>query len=200
MELPNITYRNDIIDDRETFDGLPNELKMFYSSCNGCIALNGAIQIKGCTRSPKWISLYDIWLGNKSLSATYDDVNKSDIPIAQDAFGDQFLYRNGQIMQLCAETGEIIDLDCDLKTFLNRIRSNSHDYLSLQQIKQLNEMGLTIANGQLFNVFPPFIFDSQTERSYKPISAMEQIEFLKDLYKQTKDLEEGQSIELTIRE
>ena len=103
-------------------------------------------------------------------------------------------------MQLCAETGEIIDLDCDLKTFLNRIRSNSHDYLSLQQIKQLNEMGLTIANGQLFNVFPPFIFDSQTERSYKPISAMEQIEFLKDLYKQTKDLEEGQSIELTIRE
>ena len=198
MKLPNSTFRNEIIEDRDTFDVLPNELKEFYLKCNGLVALNCGIQFRGCVNQPKWLSLHEIWKGKLSLYDVYESVESNDIPIAQDAFGDQYLYRVGQIFQLNSESGDLENLNCTLSQFLKNIETDAVGYLALQQIYKLKEMGIELKNGEMMNVFPPFILNSESERSFKPIPAVEQINYLQNLYVQTKDLNEGESIRLEI--
>ena len=199
MNLPDTTYQNETIEDRDTFNLLPNELKEFIFKCNGLVALNGGIQFKGCVNLPKWISLYETWKGKLKLYNVYEAVESTDIPIAQDAFGDQYLYRNGNIFKLNSESGELESLNCTLKQFIKNIETDAIDYLSLQQIFELKDMGIELKNGELMNVYPPFIFKSESERSYKPVPAIEQISFLQNLYIQTKDLEDGQSMNIEIK-
>ena len=196
MNLSDITYSNKTIEDRETFDVLPNDLKEFYLTCNGMIALQGGIQFRGCVSEPKWNSLYQIWKGTSNLHSIYDSIVEKDIPIAQDAFGDQYIYRYGQIYRLFSESGELDDLDCTLEQFIKEIEKDAINYLSLQQIRDLAVKGIVLKNGEMMNVYPPFIFKSDTERKYKAVPTQEQIDFLKDLYLQTKDLEEGEQIKI----
>lgn len=200
MNLTNITYRNELIEDRGTFDLLPSELKEFYLQCNGLVALNGGIQFRGCVFEPKWISLIEIWKGNSKLDIVYDVITKDDIPIAQDGFGDQYIYRDGQIYRLCCESGELENLNCSFTQFLKEIEKDPRDYLALQQIEELRSIGIKLKNGEMMNVFPALIVNTNSKRSYRPIPTNEQIEYLKDLYLQTKDLEDGEEIEVKIRE
>lgn len=199
MELPNTTYRNEIIEDRSTFDLLPNELKEFFLKCNGLVALNGGIQFKGCVNKPEWISLHETWKGKLKLLDVYESIAPNDIPFAQDAFGDQYIYRSGEIFQLNCESGELENLNCTLDQFVNNIKTDALDYLSLQQIYELKEMGIELKNGEMMNVYPPFMFNSESERSYKPVPSIEQISFLQNLYIQTRDLKDGESIEIVIK-
>lgn len=198
MNLPNITYRNQTIEDRTTYNSLPSELKEFYQLCNGLVALNGGVQFRGCLKEPKWISLYDIWKGPSKLVGVYESVKQTDIPIAQDAFGDQYFYRNGTIWKLNGESGYIESQKCTLEQFIINIENNPYDYLSLHQIYELREMDIKLKNGEMMNVYPPFMFKAENKRSYKPVSVSEQISFLKKLYTDTKDLKDGQAINIKI--
>jgi hypothetical protein len=199
MNLPNTTYKNETIEDRTTFNLLPNELKEFFLKCNGLVALNGGIQFKGCVNKPKWISLHETWNGDSKLCDVYEVVEQNDIPIAQDAFGDQYLYRTANIFKLNCESGDLENLNCTLEQFIKNIETDAIDYLSLQQIVALKEMGIELKDGEMMNVYPPFMFNSENERSYKPVPAIEQINYLKNLYIQTKNLEDGQPIKMEIK-
>ncbi|QSE98990.1 SMI1/KNR4 family protein [Fulvivirga lutea] len=195
MEFTGIIYHNTDISDKSTFDKLPKELQDFFSQVNGIIAYNGGLQIRGCINEPEWISLEAIW---SDLHKTYDCLTKEDIPFAQDAFGDQFIWRNGHIHRLSAEFGELEDLELDFSSFLEKETENPVDFLMLESFNQLYDSDIRLSPGQLMNVYPPFMFDTNDNRSFKPVPAKEQIDFLKSIYLQTKDLPDGQQMKINI--
>ncbi len=196
MNFKAITYHNTQITDKQTFDGLPSELKEFYREYNGLVICNGGLQFKGCINDPKWISLEDIWTGLSNLHSIYDEVLESDIPFAQDCFGDQYLWRDKQVIRLSSESGDIENLDLTFNQFLDEVIKNPTEFLALESFNQLYEMDIKLQDGQLMNVYPPFMFKCDGDRSFKPVPSEEQISFLKSIYTQTKDLPEGQSFKI----
>jgi hypothetical protein len=200
MEFTGIIYRNDKITDLETFEKLPNELKAFLEQSNGLIAFNGGLQIRGCVSGPNWISLKEIWTGESNLFRTYTCLTETDIPFAQDPFGDQFILRDGFVYRLNSECGELQNLELGFNDFLKTIIKNPIEFLMLESFNELLEMNIRLECGQLMNVYPPFMFNSDDQRSFKPVPTNEQISFLKSIYLQTKDLPEGQQIKIKIEE
>ncbi|MGL1889092.1 MAG: SMI1/KNR4 family protein [Reichenbachiella sp.] len=184
----------------ETFKKLPVELANFLKQTNGLIALNGGIHIRGCVSQPNWISLDEVWTGESSLYRTYDCLTETDIPFAQDPFGDQFILRDETVWRLNSEYGELENLELSFNGFLNAVINNPIEFLMLESFNQLFEMNIRLEPGQLINVYPPFMFNSNDERSFKPVSTKEQIQLLKKLYLETKDLPEGQQIEIKVEE
>jgi len=200
MEFTGITYHNNEITDFETFEKLPNELRDFLKQSNGLIAFNGGLQIKGCTSNPDWISLQEVWNGKLRLVQTYDCLLETDIPFAQDPFGDQFILRDNLVYRLNSKFGELENLDLTFNKFIEAVVNNPVEVLMLESFNQLFQMKIRLKPGQLINVFPPFMFDigNNEERVFKPVPAPEQISFLKKLYLETKQLSEGQNIEIKI--
>ncbi|WP_235299725.1 hypothetical protein [Portibacter marinus] len=129
----------------------------------------------------------------------YEDITMEDIPIAQDAFGDQYIYRNGSIYRLNLESGELENLNATLTQFLENIEMNGIEYLSLQQIFELRELGVKLGLCEMMNVYPPFILSCEGKRSYKPIPSQEQIAFLKDFYNQIKNVKDGTVITIELK-
>ena len=196
MKFKEVTYHNTEITDKGTYKRLPSELKEFYSEYNGLVICNGGLQFKGCVNEPKWISLRDVWTGLLSLHNTYKDLLESDIPFAQDCFGDQYLLRDGSVIRLSSESGDIDNLDLTFKQFIDEVIKRPTEFLALESFNDLNEMDIKLKEGQLMNVFPPFMFNCDGDRSFKPVPAEEQISFLKSIYSQTKNLPDGQSIKI----
>lgn len=196
MQFTGVTYQNTELTDLPTFERLDGELKGFIEQVNGLVAYNGGIQFRGCVKDPKWISLEEVWTGASALYKTYDILTASDIPFAQDGFGDQFILRNNVVYRLSSEYGDLENLDVTLFGFIGEIIKNPVEYLMLAAFNDLYEMGVKLDSGQLINVMPPFIIETEETRSYKPVSTFEQLEFLKNIYQQTKNLEDGQQIRL----
>ena len=200
MNLPDIIYENSEITDRETFALMPMELKEFYLDHNGIVAFQGGIQFRGCLTSPIYLSIREIWKGDSNLFETYHEVEEQDIPIAQDAFGDHYLYRDGRIYKLSGETGELDYLHLLFKEFIAEIERNGIEFLIIEPIYDLASTGINLKPDQMMNVYPPFMMKSKRQRNFRPVSTSEQIAFLKSLYLQTKDLDEDQQIRIRIRE
>ncbi len=79
----------------------------------------------------------------------YDCLDTNDIPIVQDAFGDQYIYRSGHIFRLNLESGELDDLEITLEQFLMEIEMDAIEFLSLQKIRDLREKGVHLKNGEI---------------------------------------------------
>ena len=200
MEFTGVIYQNKEIDDLETYKKLPVELATFLKQTNGLIALNGGIHIRGCVIQPQWNSLKEVWTGESSLFRTYSCLTETDIPFAQDPFGDQFILRDGTVWRLNSEYGELESLELNFNGFLNAIIADPIEFLMLESFNQLFELNIRLEPGQLMNVYPPFMVNTNDERSFKPVSANEQIQFLQMLYQKTKDMPEGQQIKIETEE
>ena len=120
MKFTGILYQNNEITDLETFRKLPGELQAFLNQSNGLVALNGGIQIRGCVSEPSWISLREVWIGSLSLKETYNCLTDTDIPLAQDPFGDQFILRDGNVHRLNSEYGDLENLELDFNDCLEK--------------------------------------------------------------------------------
>jgi hypothetical protein len=120
MKIPGITWQGESIDDIEILPELPTELVHLLNEKNGFILHGGALHIRGASLTPDWHSLRLAWRGEKAFFVLYDNVSSSDIPFAQDQFGDQFLLREGTVFRLIAESGEIEKIADSLQDFLNR--------------------------------------------------------------------------------
>ncbi len=200
MNLPDIIYENFEITDRETLGLMAKELKEFYLEQNGIVAFQGGMQFRGCLTSPTYLSIREIWKGKSKLFGTYHKVEEQDIPIAQDAFGDQYLDRDGRIYKLSGETGELENLELSFDEFVREIEQNGIQFLGIEPIYDLEDAGINLKPDQMMNVYPPFMMKSEGQRSFRPVPTNEQIAFLKSLYLQTKDLDEDQQIRIRIRE
>jgi hypothetical protein len=192
MDIPGITWKGESIEDVEVLRELPADLVRVLSDTNGFILHEGAVHVRGACLSPEWHSLRSAWRGARAFHSLYDDVRPSDIPFAQDQVGDQFLIRDGVILRLSAETGEIEPLAESLQDFINKVSSDIEDFLNVG-------LGHKMQPGQLLHAYPPFCFrESGAGASLAPLPASEVILFHADLARQIRDVPDGGQIEFKL--
>ena len=151
------TFGGPVIDDQEILSRLPAELRGLLEQVNGFIEYGGGLHVRGACLAPAWHSLRVAWLGPNPLHALYPTVRDTDIPFAQDCLGDQFLLRDGHVIHLFAETGEIDALGVGLGFFLDKAAENPVDFLAMAPLIQFveHEDGVLLS-GQLLHAVPPF--------------------------------------------
>jgi hypothetical protein len=194
MNISGITWHGESIDDVEILRELPPELVRLLGDLNGFIIGNGTLHVRGASLIPDWHSLRAAWHGPSAFHALYDDVLENDIPFAEDQFGDQFLIRNGAILRLSAETGEIETYVDNLAVFLRRLNEDIEGFFNVS-------LRHTMEPGQLLLAYPPFVFrESSGGAALNPVRAGEVILFHADLAKKLRDVPEGGTIEFKLVE
>jgi hypothetical protein len=199
MEQPDLVYSGPEISDPQILEWVPGNYRQLLEQINGCILFSGGLHIRGAVHSPEWHSLRKVWKGEGALHSLFRAVEESDVPFAQDCFGDQFLIRSGVIHKLAAECGEVESLAMDLDIFMERAQENPVEFLALQPLMQFLSEGNELGLGQLLNVYPLFMIkESANGVSLKAISMFEQISFLADFAKQIADVSEGTKVEVKV--
>lgn len=192
MSISNITWRGESIDDVEILRELPHRLVSVLAEANGFIVHEGALHFRGASLTPDWHSLRYAWRGPSAFHTLYESVMTSDIPFAQDQFGDQFLLRNDAVFQLSAETGEVDQLAESLDAFFSKLAEDIEGFLNI-------ELGKTMQPGQLLLAYPPFIFkESGSGALLKPMQAGQVIAFHADLARQIKEVPDGGRIDIIV--
>lgn len=191
VQLQHITYTGLKIDDLDTYDILPDYLKVFFLQQNGLIAFHGGFHIRGCVLTPDWHSLRKVWFGDLKLSGLFDLVSPDDIPIAQDCFGDQYLLRGNEVVRLMSETGDLQFLKIGFNDFLVQVSTDPAETLFIPNINHFN-----LQQGQLLDVFPPFCINTGAEHSIKPIPFEERLHYLSNLSRQINNLPDGTIVEI----
>ncbi len=156
MKFRFMKYEGGKIDDDDTFERLPPELRDVLMHVNGFIAFHGGFHMRGACRAPEWHALSTVWDGDLSLHKAYPGVEARDIPFAQDALGDQFLLRGSLVYRLFTETGEIEMTDMDLFEFLTFVQMAPFKVLDIQPLERFREEGGDLQPGQLLHADPPF--------------------------------------------
>jgi hypothetical protein len=82
------------IDDWDILTRLPSALAETLRMKNGFVSDDSAIHVRGACNEPEWHSLRYAWDGPHSLHELFPSVQVTDIPIAEDCFGDQYLLRD----------------------------------------------------------------------------------------------------------
>ncbi len=193
MNISGITWRGESIQDVELLPDLPLDLLGLLTKTNGFILHNGALHVRGACLNPEWHSLRQAWFGPDSFSKLYKEVEATDIPFAEDQFGDQFLMRNGGVFRLETETGQVQPLCESLQIFLSRVEEDIVTFLNVG----LNH---PLEPGQLLHAYPPFCVESKSGVSLKPCPASEVILFHADLARQIRDVPDGMNIEFKIKD
>lgn len=192
MNIPGITWRGDSIDDVELLRELPPGLVRVLSDTNGFILHEGAIHVRGASRTPEWHSLRAAWQGSSAFHTLYESVQATDIPFAQDLVGDQLLLRGGRVVRLFAETGEVQALVSSLEDFFTRLSEDIEGFLNVG-------LGHPMQPGQLLLAFPPFVFqESGAGSSLKPVRAEEVILCHANLARQIRDIPDGGQVEVKV--
>ena len=68
--------------------------------------------------------------GHNSLRHLFTAVLESDIPFAQDCFGDQFLIRDGRVVRLWSETGQVDPMEMTFHEFFSNAENDPMTFLS----------------------------------------------------------------------
>jgi len=199
FEIHGLIYRGPEVQNSGLEQELPSSYMSLLNSINGFVAWNGGLHIRGLCEEPSWHSLRQAWEGHEAFHFLYENVRASDLPFAQDAFGDQFLIRDNQVMHLSAETGDL-ELKADsLKIFLENVSNDPLEYLLLQPLQQFLKEGNTFEPGRLIMAYPPFCTkESANGVSLKTIPAEELILFHADFAKQIPG--DGQSIQVIVED
>jgi hypothetical protein len=190
--IGNVTMRGPPIDDAELVRVLPEELAQVLQDTNGFILFAGGLHVRGASLSPPWHSLRYAMQSEDAFSQLYSSVKATDIPFAQDCMGDQFLLRDGRVLMLSAETGEIEERSATLSAFWQAVNANPEEFLNFDPNRKLEP-------GQLLHAYPPFCTkESANGCSIKPIPALELIRFHADFAKHLSGLSEGTSFEFKV--
>jgi len=192
MNISGITWNGPMIDDSALLEELPEELAAMLKQANGFILYQGALHIRGLCQSPEWHSLRSAWKSETSFQNLYPDLTPSDIPFAQDPFGDQFLWREGKILRLLAETGDIEFTSPSLAAFFASVEKDIQSFLNVS-LKQ------TIQPGELVLAYPPFCMkESGKGASLRSIPSRRVILFHADLAEQIRNVPDGGQIEIKV--
>ena len=190
MNLSGITWSGPTIDDSALLAELPQELAELLGQANGFILHHGALHFRGASLEPAWHSLRHAWRGPESFQKLYPQILPNDIPFAQDQFGDQFLWRDGTIIRLSAETGDTEVYSPSLRVFLAEVAKDIETFLNVGLQHQLKP-------GQLLYVYPPFCTAEAAEKSSMTgIAANHVILFHADVARQIRNIPEGEKTKL----
>lgn len=192
LDLEGLTYEGRPADDLETLLRLAPVHRALLEQRNGFVAYSGGLHVRGAVREPEWHSLQSAWEGRVALHVLYPTVEPTDVPFAQDAFGDQFLLRGGQVCRLAGETGDLKSLAVDLAGFFEQASADPIEYLQLEPLERFRAEGGCLLPGQLINVYPPFVAkESAAGVSLRPIPVEDRIAFLASLARQLRDVPDG---------
>lgn len=176
-------------DDPELAGELPEALRALLSQHNGFILRGGALHVRGLVTSPPWHSLRGVWRGAGSLSSLFASVQAGDVPFAQDCVGDQFLLREGQVLRLEAETGEVYPIAVSLAEFLKAAAREPQDYLQTHPLEQFREGGAELAPGHCLHADPPLCtVDAEQGVSLRDLPAAELLLIHAELARQLADV------------
>ncbi len=190
MEIPGITWRGKGITDTEILTKIPPALAGLLNETNGFILHFGVLHVRGAVEAPDWHSLHEAWLGEQAFQSLYDDVLPSDIPFAQDQLGDQFLLRDGKVVRLFAETGEIEPFANSLDAFVAGLRGDIEEFLDVG-FKRKTEPG------QLLHAYPPFCMEEAEKGvTLSAGPAIDVILFHADLAQDIRDVPEGGAVDM----
>ena len=195
LDLPHLTYSGAPLDDPDILDRVPVPLAAALRVRNGCIAYLGGLHVRGACREPAWHSLRQAWEGPDALHALFDEVRQSDVPFAEDAFGDQLLVRDGGVIRLSGELGEMEDVTESLEAFFARLHADAEQLLDYEPLMDLRRRGGELRPGQLLAVYPPFVLSADgATRDIRPIDALDRRRFLADLARQLHGLPDGAEV------
>jgi hypothetical protein len=192
--MKNITWSAGESTDKDLLKIIPVELREIIEPSGGFILHHGAIHFRGCTAEPKWNSLREALGGESAFKSLYPDLLDSDIPFAQDQFGDQFILRDSKVYTLEAETGDISKFSESITKFMQGIENDIEEFLNIG-------LDHILEPGQLLHAYPPFCTkESEDGVSLKPIPTFELIEFHADFAKQIKAIPDGGQFEVKLTE
>ena len=172
--MKGLLFKGQCIDDMATYNKLPKELQDILNETNGYISLGGGFHLRGACFTPKWHSIANVWNGEYALLKFYPSILPEDIPFAQDCFGDQYVLRQNNVLKLCAETGDIENMQMGVIEFFSNINRNPVDFLLLQPFVDFYSESGILEPGQLLSVYPPFCFEEAAgELSIEPIDSLQ---------------------------
>ena len=192
-DIGTVTFAGQAVDDPDVLRVLPPDLAALLWDTNGFVLFHGGLHVRGAVRSPAWHSLRAAMEGPGALVNLYATVHSADIPFAQDCFGDQFLLRNGAVVCLRAETGDVEPFSDNLTAFWSAVRDNPEQVLNFDSELRLNP-------GELLHAYPPFCTkESKAGVSLKAVPARELILFHADFAKQIGALPPGQPFKVVVK-
>jgi hypothetical protein len=188
------------VTDIEIMARLPDDYAEMLRDTNGFIALEGGLHVRGACMSPDWHSLRYAWEGDNSLRHLFTAVLESDIPFAQDCFGDQFLIRDGRVVRLWSETGQVDPMEMTFHEFFSNAENDPMTFLSLEPLFRYRKQGGVLEPGKLLSVYPPFCLKSQeTDYSLRAIPAAERMASLAAFARQIAEVPDGQPIKIVVK-
>ncbi len=195
--MKGLTYIGPAIDDKATYSKLPKELQHLLNETNGYIAFGGGFHLRGACSSPDWHSINAFWEGEYALYRLFNNVSSTDIPFAEDCMGDQFIIREGNILKLLAETGEIEDMETNIADFLANIEDNPVEFLLLHPLMRFYSDGGKLEPGQLLFVYPPFCTTEASDEIYlDPIDSIQLLMGHARLSQELSKLSPGESFDM----
>jgi hypothetical protein len=147
-----LAYVGPTIDDGGTLQALPADLRALLEARNGFIAHQGGLHVRGACREPRWHSLGYWWRGDDALHRLFTAVQPTDVPFAQDALGNQFLLRDGEVHRLVAREGLLERLGMGLGGFLHAAERDPDGFLSLAALSRFVADGGRLSPGELLDV------------------------------------------------
>lgn len=199
MNLNNITYKGGEIEDEDILSLLPENHAALLRQINGFIQYHGGLHFFGAVNVPAWHSIRELWQGEHAAYRHYREITESDVPFAEDCLGFQFFLRNGGVIFLDGETGEVTELDMGLGRFFKWISADPVENLGMQPLLQFMEEGGVCEPGELIAEYPPFCTqESENGVHLGKVSAIERRQFLADIYRQLSAMAEGESFDVTI--
>jgi hypothetical protein len=191
-DIGHVTATGPRIDDPDILSATPEDLSSLLRDANGFILYHGGLHVRGAVISPAWHSLRHAIEGPEAFHRLYDAVLPTDIPFAQDCFGDQFLLRDGAVFRLEAETGEIEETSANLGNFFSSVSNDAFEFLSF-------DADLRLEPGQLMHAYPPFCVERpESGYSLKAVPALELIQFHADFAKQISNVPESGQVQVRI--
>ena len=118
MNFPGVTFTGPKLGEAAVPEWVPAPLAGLLLEVNGVVAFEGGLHLRGICDAPSWHSLEAAMDGDRAFHSRYDGVNLGDVPFGQDVVGDQWLLRDGWVIRLAAEIGEIERLEQTLPEFL----------------------------------------------------------------------------------
>ena len=180
------------IDDISLLDRLPDFLVNQLNEANGYVAFGGGLHVRGACKEPVWHSLRAALDGPLSFHKLYAGIEPSDLPFAEDCMGDQFLLRDGQVLRLAAETGEIEAVASSFAAFMAEVERAPLEVLQMHPLLQFQNEGGALLPGELLSAYPPFFAVQSGERvSLRAIPSIDRRSFLADVAAQVRDVPDG---------
>lgn len=155
MHLPGLTYRGAPLDDVSILEQVPAEYAQLLAQRNGFVAFRGGLHVRGACIAPDWHAIRNAIEGPVAISRLFPGLETGDTPFGQDAWGNQFVLRSGQVFRLSAAPADVAPVAGGLAEFLAACLETPLEVLRLEPLYRYLHRGGSLAPGELLWGDPP---------------------------------------------